>query len=51
LWWSGKLLAGTGLMGFSLFNLAEEIIDHHIPGIHHVNETVPPSQWIYWDIG
>ena len=51
LWWSGKLLAGTGLMGFGIFNLVEGIIDHHILGIHHVNETVPPSQWIYWDIG
>jgi uncharacterized membrane protein len=19
-------------------------------GIHHVNETVPPTQWLYWDI-
>ena len=51
LWWSGKLLAGTGLMGFGIFNLVEGIIDHYILGIHHVNETVPPSQWIYWDIG
>ena len=24
---------------------------HQILGIHHVNETVPPSQWIYWDLG
>ncbi len=51
LWWSGKLLVGTGLMGFGIFNLVEGIIDHHILGIHHVNETVPPSEWIYWDIG
>jgi uncharacterized membrane protein len=49
--WSGKLLAGTMLMGFGLFNLAEGIIDHQILGIHHVNETVLPDQWIYWDIG
>jgi len=51
LWWSGKLLLGTVLMGFGIFNLVEGIIDHQILGIHHVNETVPPGQWIYWDIG
>ncbi len=49
--WSGKLLAGTILMGFGLFSLVEGIVDHHILGIHHVNETVPRAQWIYWDIG
>ena len=51
LWWSGKLLAGTMLMGFGIFNLVEGIIDHHLLGLHHVNETVPRDQWIYWDIG
>ena len=49
--WSGKLLAGTMFIGFGLFNLVEGIIDHQILGIHHVNETVPPAQWMYWDIG
>jgi uncharacterized membrane protein len=49
--WSGKLLAGTILMGFGIFNLVEGIVDHHLLGIHHVNETVPRDQWIYWDIG
>ena len=51
LWWSGKMLTGTMLMGFGIFNLIEGIIDHHLLGLHHVNETVPPEQWIYWDIG
>ncbi|MDQ3797371.1 MAG: DUF2243 domain-containing protein [Pseudomonadota bacterium] len=50
LWWSGKLLLGTVLMGFGIFNVVEGIINHHLLGIHHVNETVPPDQWIYWDI-
>ena len=50
-YWSSKLLIGTGLMGFGLFNVVEGLIDHQLLGIHHVNETVPPSQWIYWDIG
>jgi uncharacterized membrane protein len=49
--WSGKLLPGTLLMGFGLFNLVEGIVDHQLLGIHHVNETVPREQWIYWDIG
>jgi uncharacterized membrane protein len=49
--WSGKLLAGAMLMGFGIFNLVEGVIDHHMLGLHHVNETVPHSQWIYWDVG
>jgi uncharacterized membrane protein len=49
--WSTKLLAGTMLMGFGIFNLVEGIVDHHVLGLHHVNETVPPDQWIYWDAG
>ncbi|TIT92441.1 MAG: DUF2243 domain-containing protein [Mesorhizobium sp.] len=51
LWWSGKMLAGTMLMGFGIFNLVEGIVDHQLLGIHHVNETVPHDQWTYWDIG
>jgi len=38
-------------MGFGIFNLVEGIIDHHLLGIHHVNETVPHEQWIFWDVG
>jgi uncharacterized membrane protein len=51
LWWSWKLLAGTMLMGFGAFNLVEGLINHQILGLHHVNETVPKEQWIYWDVG
>lgn len=49
--WSGKMLVGAMLMGFGIFNLVEGIIDHQVFGIHHVNETVPPAQWIFWDLG
>lgn len=49
--WSGKLLAGSLLMGFGLFNLVEGLVDHHLLGLHHVNETVPREQWVYWDVG
>ena len=51
LWWSWKLLCGTMLVGFGLFNLVEGLVDHQLLGLHHVNETVPREQWIYWDIG
>ena len=51
LWWSGKMLAGSMLMGFGLFNVIECIVDHHVLELHHVNETAPPEQWIYWDLG
>ena len=49
--WSGKLLSGTILIGFGIFNVVEGIIDHHLLGIHHVNETVVRGHWIYWDLG
>ncbi len=49
--WSGKFLSGTMLLGFGLFNVVEGLINHQLLGIHHVNETVPRQQWIYWDIG
>ena len=49
--WSTKLLAGTILMGFGIFNLVEGVVDHHLLGLHHVNETVPQEQWIWWDVG
>ncbi len=48
---SGKMLAGTLLMGFGIFNVVEGLVDHQLLEIHHVNETVPREQWIYWDIG
>jgi uncharacterized membrane protein len=49
--WSGKLLPGSMLIGFGLFNVVEGLVNHHLLGLHHVNETVPRETWIYWDIG
>lgn len=49
--WSTKVLIGLMLMGWGSFNVVEGVVDHHILGIHHVNETAPPDQWIWWDIG
>jgi uncharacterized membrane protein len=51
LYWSSKLLAGTMLMGFGAFNVVEGIVDHHLLGIHHVNELVDAWQRVYWDVG
>ena len=49
--WSTKLILGTLLIGFGLFNVVEGIVNHQLLGLHHVNETVPREQWIYWDLG
>jgi uncharacterized membrane protein len=49
--WSAPLLLASMLMGFGIFNVVEGVVDHHLLGIHHVNETVPQDQWIYWDLG
>lgn len=51
LYWSSKLLIGSMLIGFGLFNLVEGTVNHQLLGMHHVNETVAPSTWLYWDIG
>jgi uncharacterized membrane protein len=48
--WSNKLLGGTLLLGFGIFNCVEGMIDHELLGIHHVNELVPPEQRLPWDI-
>ncbi len=48
--WSSKLLAGTLLLGWGIFNLVEGVVDHELLGVHHVNELVPQNQRIYWDV-
>jgi uncharacterized membrane protein len=44
-------LLGAVLLGAGLFNLVEGVVNHHLLGIHHVNQTVPREAWIYWDLG
>jgi uncharacterized membrane protein len=51
LYWSGKLMWGTALVGWGSFNVVEGIVDHEILGIHHVNELVDVAQRFYWDMG
>jgi uncharacterized membrane protein len=49
--WSGPRFIGALLMGWGGFNMVEGLVDHVILGVHHVNEQVPVSQWVYWDWG
>ena len=49
--WSMSLLLGLLLMGWGTFNLVEGLINHQVLGLHHVNETAPDEQWIWWDLG
>jgi uncharacterized membrane protein len=51
LYWSSKLLAGTMLIGFGAFNVVEGLVDHHLLGIHHVNELVDVAYRFYFDAG
>jgi uncharacterized membrane protein len=43
-------LRGGEELSWGLFNVVEGIVDHLLLGIHHVNETAPREQWIWWDI-
>ncbi len=49
--WPAKLLWGGILAGWGAFNVVEGLIDHQLLGLHHVNERVPPEQWLWWDLG
>lgn len=49
--WSNKLLFGTLLIGWGLFNTVEGLVDHHILGVHHVNERVTGGTRTAFDIG
>jgi uncharacterized membrane protein len=48
---TARQLFGVGLLGWGLFNVIEGIVDHLLLGIHHVNETAPREQWLWWDLG
>ncbi len=38
-----RTLVGALLMGWGAFNLVEGIVDHHLLGIHHVLDSLPPG--------
>lgn len=44
---SGRVLAGSILIGFGLFNLIEGVVDHHLLHLHHVYERLGVSAWDY----
>ncbi|WP_461490638.1 DUF2243 domain-containing protein [Pontibacter sp. HJ8] len=45
---SGKILGGSLLFGFGLFNVVEGILDHHLLVLHNVREISPdPAIWNY----
>lgn len=49
--WSTRVFVGTMLLGFGLFNVVEGVINHHLLGLHHVNERVSEQARLAWDIG
>jgi len=48
---TARQLIGLALLGWGIFNVVEGIVDHLLLGIHHVNETAPREQWLWWDLG
>lgn len=49
--WRGRDAIAALLIGFGAFNLVEGLVNHHLLGLHHVNESAPRGQWVWWDIG
>lgn len=43
--WSGRLLTGSMLAGWGIFNIVEGVIDHHLLEVHHVVERAGLSGW------
>ena len=41
--WSGRVLLGSMLGGWGLFNFVEGLVDHHILHVHHVVERLGVS--------
>jgi uncharacterized membrane protein len=46
--WSSRVLGGSALAGWGVFNLVEGTLDHLILGIHHVR---PGAHQLAWDVG
>lgn len=45
--WSGRLLLGSMIAGWGLFNLLEGVVDHHLLHVHHVVERLGVSVYDY----
>ena len=46
--WSSRILIGSMLLGWGLFNFVEGLIDHQLLGLHHVH---PGEGQLAWDLG
>ena len=52
--WSTRVLVGSFLVGWGLFNLVEGFIDHHLLQIHHVIDLPthePVFDWVFLAVG
>ncbi|MGF1632924.1 MAG: DUF2243 domain-containing protein [Phycisphaerae bacterium] len=49
--WSGRVLLGSMLAGWGLFNLVEGVVNHHILQVHHVVERLGLSVWDWVFLG
>lgn len=50
--WPTRLLIGSLLAGWGLFNVVEGIINHQLLGIHHVRQDIAPGTGqLAWDLG
>lgn len=47
---SGRILVGSMILGWGLFNAIEGIIDHQILQIHHVVQRAAPTEQFYYDM-
>jgi uncharacterized membrane protein len=47
---TGREVVGLLLVGWGAFNIADSLIAHFLLGIHHINMTAPPEQWLWWDL-
>ncbi len=47
--WSPRILFGSMVLGWGIFNFVEGLIDHHILHLHHVVEALGPSvyDWLF----
>lgn len=48
---SGRVLYGTMLAGWGIFNVVEGLIDHHVLEVHHVVERLGQSIWDWLFLG
>ena len=48
---SSRVLVGSMLVGWGVFNLVEGAINHHVLGLHHVRDDLPAgTEQLVWDL-